>query len=447
MSAHHLDHLDHLAHLLAAAKRAGADQADAVASSGVSLSVSRRMGKIEDIERAETHNIGLRVFVGQRSAIVSTGAIDPAGFDRLAGQAVAMARAVPEDRFASIPEAPPPADAAVLDLDDRTEPSIDELMARAAAAEDAALAVTGITNSEGAGASWSRSSMALATSRGFASLYHRSRHGVSVSPIAGEGLAMQRDYEFSSAAHASDLDDPAKLGRDAAARAVSRLNPARPKTAQLPVLYHPRVAGSLLGHFAGAINGNAIARGTSFLKDQMGKAVFAPGLSIIDDPWRVRGARSRPYDGEGQTTTRRALIEGGVLTSWLLDTRSAAQLGLTSTGHAARGTSGPPSPAASNLYIEPGALSAEALMADIKLGLYVIELIGMGVNGITGDYSRGAAGFMIRDGRIAEPVAEITIAGRLQDMFLHLTPANDLKFRQGTDAPTLRVDGMTMAGG
>jgi PmbA protein len=441
------NHLDHLAHLLAAAKRAGADQADAVASSGISLSVSRRMGKIEDIERAETNNIGLRVFVGQRSAIVSTGAIDPAGFDRLASQAVAMARAVPEDRFASIPDAPAPADATLLELDDGAEPTIDALMARAAAAEDAALAVAGITNSEGAGASWSRSSVGLATSRGFAGLYYRSRHGVSVSPIAGAGLAMQRDYEFSSTAYANDLDDPVMLGHAAAERAVSRLNPARPKTAQLPVVYHPRVANSLLGHFAGAITGTGIARGTSFLKDQMGKAVFAPGISIIDDPWRVRGARSRPYDGEGQTTTRRALIENGVLTSWLLDTRSAAQLGLTSTGHAARGTSGPPSPAPSNLYIEPGALSAEALMADIKLGLYVIELIGMGVNGITGDYSRGAAGFMIRDGKIAEPVAEITIAGQLQDMFLHLTPANDLKFRQGTDAPTVRVDGMTMAGG
>ena len=437
---------DHLASLLAAAARAGADQADAVATSGVALSVSRRMGKIEDIERAETNNLGLRVFVGQRSAIVSTGAIDPAGFDRLASQAVAMARAVPEDHFASIPEAPAPADATPLDLDDPTEPSIDALLDRAAAAEDAALSVRGITNSEGAGASWSRSSVALATSRGFAGQYHRSRHGVSVSPIAGAGLAMQRDYAFSSAAHASDLDDPATLGHEAAARAVSRLNPTQPKTAQLPVVYHPRVASSLLGHFAGAINGAGIARGTSFLKDALGKPVFAPGLSIIDDPWRVRGARSRPYDGEGQVTSRRALIDQGVLTSWLLDTRSAAQLGLTSTGHAARGTSGPPGPAPSNLYIEPGACSAEDLMADIKLGLYVIELIGMGVNGITGDYSRGAAGFMIRDGKIAEPVAEITIAGRLQEMFLHLTPANDLAFRVGTDAPTLRVESMTMAG-
>lgn len=439
--------LDHLEGLLAAAKRAGADQADALLASGASISVGRRMGKVEEIERAETNNIGLRVFVGKRSAIVSSGAIDPASFDRLAEQAVAMARVVPEDQFADIPEAPAPADAAVLDLDDPVEPSVDALMARAAAAEEAALAFPGITNSEGAGASWSRSHVALATSRGFAGSYSRSGHGVSVAPIAGEGVGMQRDYEYSSTVHGSDLADPAVMGRQAAERAMSRLNPGRPTTAKLPVVYHPRIAGSLLGHFTGAINGAGIARGTSFLKDAMGKPVFAPGISIIDDPSRVRGLRSRAFDGEGQPVERRALIEDGILTTWLLDSRSAAQLGLATTGHASRGTSGPPSPAASNLYIEPGTMSAEALISDIKLGLYVIELIGMGVNGITGDYSRGAAGFMIRDGKIAEPVAEITIAGNLREMFMHLTPANDLEFKRGTDAPTLRVEGMTMAGG
>jgi PmbA protein len=257
---------------------------------------------------------------------------------------------------------------------------------------------------------------------------------------------MQRDYEYSAAVHGADLADPAGLGRAAAERAVSRLDPRRPATAKLPVVYHPRVAGSLLGHFAGAINGAAIARGTSFLKDAMGQAIFAPGISIIDDPLRRRGLRSRSFDGEGQTVSRRALIEDGRLTTWLLDSRSAAQLGLATTGHAARGTSGPPSPAPSNLYMQPGALSPEALIADIGLGLYVIELIGMGVNGITGDYSRGAAGFMIRDGQLAEPVAELTVAGNLREMFLHLTPANDLEFRRGTDAPTLRIEGMTMAG-
>ncbi|BAJ81179.1 putative peptidase U62 [Acidiphilium multivorum AIU301] len=441
-----MNRLDLLEALLDAAKRAGADSADALMGSGTSLSVGRRLGKVEEIERAESDTVGLRVFVGSRSAIVSSGAIDPAGFSRLAEQAVAMARVVPEDRFSTIPDAPPPPDSAPLDMDDPAEPGVEALLARAAAAEEAALAVKGITNSEGAGASWSRSHIALATSRGFAGAYSRSNHGVSVSPIAGEGVGMQRDYEYSAAVHGADLADPAGLGRAAAERAVSRLDPRRPATTKLPVVYHPRVAGSLLGHFAGAINGAAIARGTSFLKDAMGQAIFAPGISIIDDPLRRRGLRSRSFDGEGQTVSRRALIEDGRLTTWLLDSRSAAQLGLATTGHAARGTSGPPSPAPSNLYMQPGALSPEALIADIGLGLYVIELIGMGVNGITGDYSRGAAGFMIRDGQLAEPVAEVTVAGNLREMFLHLTPANDLEFRRGTDAPTLRIEGMTMAG-
>ncbi len=432
--------------LLGEAKAAGADAADALMGSGTSLSVGRRLGKVEEIERAESDTVGLRVFVGSRSAIVSSGAIDPEGFARLAEQAVAMARVVPEDRFSTIPDAPPPPDSAPLDMDDPAEPGVEALLARAAAAEEAALAVKGITNSEGAGASWSRSHVALATSRGFAGAYSRSSHGVSVSPIAGEGVSMQRDYEYSAAVHGADLADPAGLGRAAAERAVSRLDPRRPATAKLPVVYHPRVAGSLLGHFAGAINGASIARGTSFLKDAMGQAIFAPGISIIDDPLRRRGLRSRSFDGEGQPVSRRALIEDGRLTTWLLDSRSAAQLGLATTGHAARGTSGPPSPAPSNLYMQPGALSPEALIADIGLGLYVIELIGMGVNGITGDYSRGAAGFMIRDGQLAEPVAEVTVAGSLREMFLHLTPANDLEFRRGTDAPTLRIEGMTMAG-
>ena len=441
-----MNRLDLLEALLGAAKAAGADAADALMGSGASLSVGRRLGKVEEIERAESNTIGLRVFVGRRSAIVSSGAIDPEGFARLAEQAVAMARVVPEDRFSTIPDAPPPPDSAPLDMDDPAEPGVEALLARAAAAEEAALAVKGITNSEGAGASWSRSHIALATSRGFAGAYARSNHGVSVSPIAGEGVGMQRDYEYSAAVHGADLADPAFLGRAAAERAVSRLDPRRPATAKLPVVYHPRVAGSLLGHFAGAINGASIARGTSFLKDAMGQAIFAPGIAIIDDPLRRRGLRSRSFDGEGQPVSRRALIEDGRLTTWLLDSRSAAQLGLATTGHAARGTSGPPSPAPSNLYMQPGTLSPEALIADIGLGLYVIELIGMGVNGITGDYSRGAAGFMIRDGQLAEPVAEVTVAGNLREMFRHLTPANDLEFRRGTDAPTLRIEGMTIAG-
>ena len=423
--------------LLRAAKAAGADVAEVGMSVGTSISVQRRLGKIEETERAEAREIGLRVFVGKCSATVSTSSIDPATFPRLAEQAVAMARVVPEDIYAEIPEAPPPMDITQLDLDDPAEPSMEVLIARAAAAEDAALAVPGITNSEGASSSWSRSISLHATSLGFMGMYPRSYHGVSATAIAGTGTAMQRDYDSSAASHGADLEDPASLGRSAAERALARLNPVRPKTAKLPILFHPRVAGSFLGHLSSAINGAAIARGTSFLKDSLGKQIFAAGIDIIDDPLRIRGRRSRPFDREGQPGQRRAFVENGVLTSWILDTRSANQLGLKTTGNAG-GTS--------NFYLKAGALSPTELMADITEGLFVTEMIGMGVNGITGDYSRGAAGFMIRNGVLAEPVAEFTIAGNLREMFLHLTPASDLVFKRGTDAPTLRIEGMTLAG-
>jgi PmbA protein len=332
-------------------------------------------------------------------------------------------------------------------MEDASELATEALVARAAAAEDAALAVPGITNSEGAEAGFGRSEVFLVTSAGFAGRLSRTSHSVSASAIAGAGTGMQRDYDYHSTVHLADLDDPAAIGRSAAERAITRLNPARPSTAKLPVIYDPRVAGGLLGHLAGAINGSSVARGTTFLKDKLGQRIFPPGIAIRDDPRRVRGLRSRPFDGEGTPTSARALIDDGVLTTWLLDSRSARQLGLRSTGHAVRGTGGPPSPSPTNLYLAAGSLTPAELMADIKLGLYVTELIGMGVNGVTGDYSRGAAGFMIRDGAIAEPVAEITIASNLLDMFAQLTAANDLRFRRGTDSPTVRVDGMTMAGG
>jgi PmbA protein len=423
--------------LLRAAKVAGADVAEVTLYEGASVFVQRRLGRIEETERAETREVGLHVFIGKCSASVSASSIDPSAFSRLAEQAVSMARVVPEDPYAEIPLAPQPMDAALLDLDDPAEPSMDVLIARAAAAEEAALAVAGITNSEGASASWSRGTSLLATSHGFMGEYARSHHGVSVTAIAGTGTEMQRDYDSSSVLHGEDLEDPAGLGRSAAARALARMNPKRPQTAKLPILFDPRVAGSLLGHFSGAISGASIARGTSFLKDALGQPVFAPGITVVDDPLRVRGRRSRPFDREGLPGQKRDFIENGVLTSWILDTRSANQLGLKSTGHSGGLT---------NFYLEPGALSPAALMADITEGLFITEMIGMGVNGLTGDYSRGAAGFMIRNGQLAEPVAEFTIAGNLKDMFLHITPANDLEFKRGTDAPTLRIEGMTLAG-
>jgi PmbA protein len=441
-----MNHLDRLADLITRARAAGADAADAVLIAGTSLSAACRLGKTEHVERAEGQDLGLRVFIGQRVAVVSATSIDPAGFTALAEKAVAMAKVVPEDPYTGLADTAAPPDDMNLDLEDPSEPSAEALLARAAAAEAAAMAVKGVTNSEGGEAGYGRTEVMLVTSAGFAGRRVGTSHSISASVLAGTGTEMQRDYDHHSTVHLADLDDPAEIGHSAGERAVTRLNPTRPKTARLPVVYDPRVSGGLVGHFSGAINGAGIARGTSFLKDKLGQMVFAPGIYIHDDPRRVRGLRSRIFDGEGTPTCARALIEDGRLTTWLLDSRSAKQLGMVSTGHAARGTGGPPSPSATNLYLAAGSLTPAELMADIKLGIYINELIGMGVNGVTGDYSRGAAGFMIRDGAIAEPVAEITVAGNLIEMFAHMTPANDLRFRRGTDAPTIRVEGMTMAG-
>jgi PmbA protein len=439
--------LDLVADLIARAKAAGADAADALRVEGTALSHARRLGKTEKLERAEGRDIGLRVFVGRRQAMVSSSDDSPKALAELVGRAVAMARAVPEDPFAGLAE---PGEIArqlpTLDIDDPHEPAAEVLLERAAACEEAALAVNGITNSEGAEAGWSRSRVALAASNGFAGEYAVARHSVGVAVIAGEGLAMQRDYDYSSAVHGADLDDAAQVGARAAERAIRRLGARKIKSARVPVIYDPRVANSLVRHVAGAANGATVARGTSFLKDSLGLEVMAPGLTIIDDPHRPRGLASKPFDGEGVRAMTRRIVDAGRLTTWFLDCRSARQLKMTTTGHAARGTSSPPSPAPTNLFMEAGARTPAELMADIESGLYVTELIGMGVNMVTGDYSRGAAGFWIERGALAYPVNEITIAGNLKDMFRAITPANDLVFRYGTDAPTLRVDGMTVAG-
>jgi len=438
--------LDLLADLIGRAKAAGADAADAILLSGASISVERRMGRTEKLERSEARDLGLRVFVGRRSAIVSSSAADPAGFAALAERAVAMARVVPEDPYGGLSEQAAAPGPVALDLDDPAEPDAAALVARASVAEAAALGVAGVTNSEGAEASYGRTEVALVNSAGFAAQYSRTSHSVSAVALAGTGTDMQRDYDVSSAVHLADLEDAAGIGHTAGTRAVARLNPRRPRTARLPVVYDPRVSNSLLNHLMTAINGGAIVRGTSFLKDMLGQQVFAATVQVNDDPRRLRGLRSKPFDAEGVPTAARAIVQDGVLTTWLLDSRSARQLGLQSTGHAVRSTNSQPSPSPTNLFMAPGTLLPAALMADIREGLYVTELIGMGVNGITGDYSRGAAGFMIRDGVLAEPVAEITIAGSLPAMFRELVPANDLVLRRGTDAPTVRIEGMTLAG-
>ena len=322
----------------------------------------------------------------------------------------------------------------------------DLLIERARCAEAAALEIPGITNSEGGSADYARTLVTLATSEGFVGGYAGTSRSISVSVIAGEGTAMERDYDFSSARHHSDLEAPETVGKSAGERAVKRLNPHKVKTQSVPVVYDPRVSSSLVGHFAGAISGSAIARGVSFLKDRLGDAIFAPNVTIVDDPHRLRGLRSKPFDGEGVANKRFILIDKGVLTTWLLDSASARQLGLTTTGHAARGTGGPPGPAPTNLYMEAGLKRPDELIADIGAGIYVTELIGMGVNGVTGDYSRGAVGFWIENGKLSYPVSEVIIAGNLKDMYRNLTPASDLVFRYATNAPTLRVEGMTVAG-
>jgi PmbA protein len=413
----------------------------------VSAGVSYRLGKLEDLERAESADLGLRVFLGQKIAFVSSTDLSSNALESLPARAVAMARLAPEDKYARLaPRERLARDIPALDLEDTAEPSADRLIELAKTVEGAAMAVKGVSNSEGGGAGYARSAITLATSEGFSGHYAGTSHEIGVAVLAGEGTAMERDYDSASARHGADMDSAEAVGRRAGARAVARLNPRKVKSQAVPVIFDPRVSLGLVGHFANAISGASIARGVSFLKEKMGQTVFAPGINITDDPHRLRGLRSKPFDGEGVANARRRLIENGVLTSWLLDCASAAQLGLETTGHAARGTGGPPMPAPTNLYMEAGTLSPTALMADIREGFYVTELMGMGVNGVTGDYSRGATGFWIEKGEIAYPVSEVTIAGNLKDMFLHLTPADDLVFRHGTNAPTLRVEGMTLAG-
>jgi PmbA protein len=433
--------------LIQAARKAGADAADALLVESVSAGISYRLGKLEDVERAESTDLGLRVFVGARVAFVSSTDLSKDRLAELPERAVAMAKLAPDDKYAGLaPKDLLARDWPSLDLEDSNEPSTDTLIARARDVEGAAMAVKGITNSEGGGASYGRSAIALVTSEGFHGSYAGTSHGIGVAVLAGEGTGMERDYAQSSARHAADMETPDAVGKRAGERTVKRLNPRQAKSQRAPVVYDPRISASLVGSFAGAISGASIARGVSFLKDRMGQQVFGPSIDIIDDPHRVRGLRSKPFDGEGVANRKMALIENGVLTAWLLDTASAKQLGLVTNGHAARGTGGPPAPSTTNLYMAPGKLSPDELIADIKDGFYVTETMGFGVNGVTGDYSQGAAGFWIENGKIAYPVSGMTIAGNLKDMFLNLTPANDLEFRHGTNAPTIRVEGMTIAG-
>ena len=433
--------------LVTAARKAGADHADALAVRSISLAVEVRDGAVEESERSEGDDLGLRVVVGHKQAVVSTNDLKANGFDALAERAVAMARAAPEDPFAGLAEAGQLArQLPALDLIDPHMPDVDVLEARAREAEAAGLAVRGVTKSGGASASAGIGGLVLVTSHGFHGATIASRHGIAMTAIAGDGTGMERDYDFSSALHASDLEGAQAIGRRAGERAVKRLNPRKVATRRVPVVFDSRISGSLVGHLASAANGSSVARKTSFLREKLGEKIFASGIDIIDDPLRPRGLRSRPFDAEGIAGRRRHLVEDGVLKTWILDCATARELKLETTGHAQRGVSSTPSPSASNLHMAAGSKSPDELIADIDDGFYVTDMIGMGVNLVTGDYSRGASGFWLEKGECTYPVSEVTIAGHLSDMFASLMPANDLVFRYGTNAPTLRVEGMTVAG-
>jgi PmbA protein len=361
---------------------------------------------------------------------------------RLAGNALNMARLAPPDPYAGVAEPELLArDIPDLDLSAHDLPDPQGLEDLARRAEAAGLAVKGVTKSSGAGASRSETSVGVVISNGFAQGYRRTGVGVSMSAIAGEGLGMQRDYDYSSAAHFADLRDPETIGRTAGERAVKRVDPRKVKSQSVPVIYDRRVASGLLGHLLGAINGAAIARGTSFLKDRMGQDIFGSHITIIEDPFIRRGHGSRPFDGEGLACRRRNLIENGVLTGWVLDLRSARQLGLAPTGQGSRG-----GPSTSNVWLPAGTVSPEEQIRALPRGLYVTELIGSSINNVTGDYSRGASGFWIENGELTYPVSEITIAGNLKDMFRTVEPASNLEFRGSVNAPNCLVEGLTIAG-
>jgi len=425
----------------------GAEKADVLISAGSSMSVSCRLGELEDVERSESRDIGLRAIFGKSQAFVSATGASKEAIETLAERAIAMAQNTPEDPFCDIVEAQDLATSwPDLDLFDTYEPNIDELREKALATEAIALGFDGITNSEGAGAAWGRGATILATSNGFEGAYESSSFSLSCAVLAGADDAMERDYASHSVRHDEALDSPETVGRKAAERTLARLNPRKVKSTKLPVIFDTRVSSSILGHLIGAISGGSIARGTSFLRNDLGKTIMRDEIQIIDEPHRKRGLRSAAFDGEGMAMETLKLVEDGVLKTWILDSSTAKQLNLKSNGRAGRGIGSPPSPSATNLYMQAGTKTPEEMMKEIGTGLLVTELIGMGVNGVTGDYSRGASGFWIENGELAYPVSEITIASNLREIFSHMHPANDLTFRRGVNAPSLLIEEMSLAG-
>lgn len=434
--------------VVAAARKAGADAAEAVFAERQSLSVSVRLGELEEVEREEARDLGLRVFIGQRSATVSGSDISAEARGKLIERAVAMARLAPEDPYASLPprdrlaRAPYPE----LDLIDPYEPSAEALETQARMAEDAARAVKGVTNSDGGSAAWSSSRWALATSDGFGASHAATGHSVSASAIAGEGAGMERGGEGRSTRHFGDLPAAGDIGMEAGRQAVMRLNPRKIASTTAPVIFENRLAMSLIGPLLGAISGPSIARGTSFLKDKLGQPIFARGVHLLEDPHRVRGLGSAPFDDEGVATQARALIDDGVLTTWLLNTASAKQLGLVTTGHASRGLAGPSGVSTHNLTLQPGEKDLQGLMKDAGDGLVVTSMFGPSLNANTGDWSVGCSGYWFENGESTGPVTEITVAGNLIDIYARLVPGSDLELRGASNSPSLLVDGLAIAG-
>ena len=436
--------------LLQAARNAGADGADAKAERATSISVDVRGGALEQAERSEGVDIGLRVFVGQRSASVSASDTSATTIEEMAARAVAMAREAPQDPYAGLADADQLAqdwDVETLELSDPTaEPSPETLQDDAARAEAAALAVKGVSQVQSASAGYSEHQTFFATTNGFEGGYGRTNRGLSCVAIAGSGAGMERDYDGDSRIFQSDLRDADEIGQRAAERALERLDARKPPTGAYPVLFDERISSSLIGHLLGAVNGSSIARGSSFLRDALGTAVLPDTLSVIEDPHRPRVGGSRPFDGEGLPTKRRMIVENGVLQSWTLDLATARKLEMTPTGNAARGTSSGPSPSTWNVALTQGTASRGDLIRDMGTGLLVTSMIGSTINPNTGDYSRGASGLWIENGEITYAINECTIAGNLRDMLRVIVPANDARLHLSRVVPSLLVSGMTLAG-
>lgn len=441
---------DLTARLLDAARGAGAEAADAMAVMGSQVSVEVRQGRLEEAQRAEAIELGLRVLVGKRQAVVSSSDARDATLSAMAERAVAMAREAPEDPAVGLADPSQLArdrDAARLEIaDPSAEPEPGVLEAQAREAEAAALEVPGVTQTEAAGASWSRREVHLAATNGFSGGYDRSDRSLSCGAISGRGTGMERDWDWDHRVFASDLRSPSEIGRTAGERAAAREGARKPRTGTFPILFDERVASSLVGHLLSAINGAAIARGSSFLRDAMGEPVLPDGLSLTEDPHRARSPASRLWDGEGLPTRPRAIVEDGRLLTWTLDLASARKLGLESTGNAARGPGGTPSPAVTNVELTQGSASRDDLLGQMGTGLLVTSLIGATINPNTGDYSRGASGFWVEGGQLAFPVNECTIAGNLRDMLRRIVPANDARPWLTRVVPSLLVEGMTLAG-